>query len=132
MKFKPLAVGVATASLLLGSLVTAAPAAAAGYNGVCGKGFRVVNSADIGGKGTVFLTYNGSSGKNCVVTVLANKGKVRADAAVKKASGGPWAKDSGQFAQYAGPVHLAAAGSCVDWGGMIGSTWVVRTGTNCG
>lgn len=132
MKFKPLMVGVATASLLLGSLATAAPAAAAGYNGACGKGYRVVNSADIGRKGTVFLAYNNASGKNCVITVLSTGGKVRADAALKKSSAGPWRTDSGRFAKYAGPVYLAASGSCVDWGGMIGSSWVVRTGTNCG
>ncbi|CAM5346136.1 hypothetical protein SCALM49S_01532 [Streptomyces californicus] len=54
---------------------SAKKAAAAQYNGACGSGYSVVNSAQIGTKGTVFLTYSSATGKNCVVTVRTKPGK---------------------------------------------------------
>ncbi|TDQ51591.1 spore-associated protein A [Actinorugispora endophytica] len=125
--------GLAAAVLLAGSAVAAAPASAASYNGVCGQGYSVVNSAPIGSAGTVYLTYSSSTRKNCVVTVLSDQGtRVRAEAGLKKDTSTAWTTDAGDFAQYAGPVYLSAPGECVDWGGLIGTQWVVRTGTNCG
>lgn len=48
---------------------TASPASAATYNGACGSGYSVLDSDNVGQLGTVFLTYNDSTGQNCVVTV---------------------------------------------------------------
>ncbi|WP_017581433.1 hypothetical protein [Nocardiopsis valliformis] len=113
-------------------LVNPAPAAAAPYNGVCGDGYNVVNSASITG-GTIYLTYNNSNGKNCVVVVRSNAGAaMNMDAVLKRSNSTSWTRDPGNWTMYAGPVHLEAAGQCVDWGGVIGDEWVVRNGTNCG
>jgi hypothetical protein len=54
------------------------------------------------------------------------------DAALKRSDSASWQTDPGDFTEYAGPVYLDAAGRYVDWGGVIGGDWVVRTGANCG
>lgn len=43
------------------------------YNGVCGSGYQVIDSQSVTG-GTVYLTYNSSTGKNCVVTTRSTPG----------------------------------------------------------
>nr|WP_239647018.1 spore-associated protein A [Nocardiopsis salina] len=102
------------------------------YNGVCGDGYGVVNSAAVPG-GTVYLTYNNDNGENCVVVIREDVGEEMAmDAVLKVGSQTEWERDPGQWTTYAGPVYLEAAGECVDWGGVIGDDWVVRNGTNCG
>ncbi|WP_444960096.1 spore-associated protein A [Nocardiopsis sp. M1B1] len=128
-----------TAALATGSLALASPASAAApvadYNGVCGSGYGVVNYANIGSKGTVFLTYNNSNGYNCAVTVRANPGSaVEMTVGLKRTSDPASAAevDSGQYTTYAGPVYRSAAGSCVDWFGNISGTNANRNGTNCG
>ncbi|MCC8479437.1 spore-associated protein A [Streptomyces globisporus] len=112
----------------------AAPkAAAAQYNGVCGSGYAVVNSAQIGTKGTVFLTYNSATGKNCVVTIRNKPGKaVHMTASLGFASPTTWVTDTGNFTTYAGPVHLDARGLCVTWRGEISGEVAGKNGTNCG
>ncbi|MBE2998825.1 spore-associated protein A [Nocardiopsis sp. HNM0947] len=106
--------------------------ASAPYNGVCGDGYNVVNSAAIPG-GTVYLTYNNDNGENCVVVIREDVGaEMPMDAVLKAGSQAEWERDPGEWTTYAGPVYLEAAGECVDWGGTIGDEWVVRNGTNCG
>ncbi len=122
--------GIAIA--LVAVLAQAVPAAAASYGGECGSGYGVVNQADISG-GTVYLAYNNSSGKNCVVVVRSSSGAaMNMDAVLKTSDSTSWESDPGNWTAYAGPVYLSAAGRCVDWGGVVGDAWVVRTGTNCG
>ncbi|MFJ4709770.1 spore-associated protein A [Streptomyces anulatus] len=112
----------------------AAPkAAAAKYNGACGGGYSVVNSAQIGTKGTVFLTYNSATGKNCVVTVRTTPGKaVHMTASLGFASPTTTVSDTGYYTTYAGPVYLDARGLCVTWRGEISGEVAGKNGTNCG
>ncbi|MFD4020831.1 spore-associated protein A [Streptomyces sindenensis] len=114
--------------------VTAAPkAAAAQYNGVCGSGYAVVNSAQIGSKGSVFLTYNSATGKNCVVTIRTNPGTaVHMTASLGFTSPTTRVTDTGYFTTYAGPVYLDARGLCVTWRGEISGEVAGKNGTNCG
>ncbi|MCI4041885.1 spore-associated protein A [Streptomyces sp. TRM75563] len=107
--------------------------AAAKYNGACGGGYSVVNSAQIGAQGTVFLTYNSATGKNCVVTVRARPGKaVHMTASLGFASPTTTVTDTGYYTTYAGPVHLDARGLCVTWRGEIAGEVAGKNGTNCG
>ncbi|MCM3804663.1 spore-associated protein A [Streptomyces sp. DR7-3] len=111
----------------------ASAAATATYNGVCGTGYKVVNSAPIGSKGTVFLTYNSAKGKNCVVTVRNATGKPVPMFAYLYVQGADQsAEDGGAYTSYAGPVYGDGRGKCVDWAGGIEnqSTWTY--GSNCG
>ncbi|EXU63003.1 spore-associated protein A [Streptomyces sp. DSM 41524] len=111
----------------------ASAAATASYNGVCGSGYKVVNSAPIGSKGTVFLTYNSAKGKNCVVTVRNATGKpVPMFAYLYVQGADESAEDGGAYTSYAGPVYGDGRGKCVDWAGGIDnqSTWTY--GSNCG
>ncbi|MGW7092617.1 spore-associated protein A [Streptomyces sp. NPDC054874] len=112
----------------------AAPkAAAAKYNGACGGGYSVVNSAQIGTKGTVFLTYSSATGKNCVVTVRSTPGKaVHMTASLGFASPTTTVSDTGYYTTYAGPVYLDARGLCVTWRGEISGEVAGKNGTNCG
>jgi hypothetical protein len=107
-------------------------AAAATYDGACGSGYSVVNSAAIGSLGTIFLTYNNSNGNNCVVTVRNSPGAAINMYAGISISGGTIKYDNGWYTSYAGPVYLNAAGKCVDWVGVIGSEDGGKNGTNCG
>lgn len=107
-------------------------AAAVVYNGVCGAGYGVVNSAPIGTAGTVFLTYNSKTGRNCVVTQRAKTGaKVYMVASIRLAPSGVPVTDAGNYTSYAGPVYLAAKGQCVSWSGTIGDSTAGKNGTNC-
>lgn len=126
-----LALGVALAAVSV--MVNPAPAlASVPYNGVCGDGHNVINSAAIPG-GTVYLTYNNDDGENCVIVIRADEGEeMTMDAVLKTSTSTSWERDPGEWTVYAGPVYLEAAGECVDWGGAIGDEWVVRNGTNCG
>ncbi|QSS92085.1 spore-associated protein A [Streptomyces sp. M54] len=111
---------------------SAKKAAAAQYNGACGSGYSVVNSAQIGTKGTVFLTYSSATGKNCVVTVRTKPGKaVHMTASLGFASPTTTVTDTGYFTTYAGPVYLDARGLCVTWRGEISGEVAGKNGTNC-
>ncbi|GLU47161.1 spore-associated protein A [Nocardiopsis ansamitocini] len=131
---RKLAAAVLVAGAAMSATVaTVGPAAAATYNNACGSGYAVVNSADIGSKGTVFLTYNSSTGYNCAVTVRNSPGSAVAMAVFLAVSpNGAWQQDSGTYTTYAGPVYVAARGACVDWVGTITGTTVRMNGTNCG
>jgi len=128
------ALGLAAAAATAGVMVNAAPAQAALYGGQCGSGYGVVNLIDLpNSRGTVYLTYNSSTGKNCVVTLRENPGTATLmEAYLRRTGTSTWTKDSGNYTTYAGPVYVSAAGSCVDWGGTIGTASLTRTGTNCG
>ncbi|MFJ9555587.1 spore-associated protein A [Nocardiopsis sp. NPDC101807] len=130
---RPLARRAAAAlGLALAATALTAPPASAAYGGQCGSGYTEVNQTSIAG-GTVHLTYNNANGRNCVVVERSDPGSpMNMDAALKRSDSSSWQTDPGNFTQYAGPVYLDAAGQCVDWGGVIGGEWVVRTGTNCG
>ncbi|MEU4652837.1 spore-associated protein [Streptomyces sp. NPDC023723] len=125
--------GLTTAGMAL----TAGTAEAASYNSACGSGYSVIDSKDVG-DGTAYLTYNGSTGYNCVVTVSDTPGtpmvldarlRLHRTDTVWKAS----ETDYGTFSYYAGPVYVYAASSCIDWGGAAASNYVqVDYGVHCG
>lgn len=120
---------------LAGALAAAAPASAATYGGECGSGYSVVNSAAIGTKGTVFLTYSPSTGKNCVVAKRNTAGSavlVEAGLAINPVGSHWTVYDGGYYTSYAGPIYLSAADKCVDWMGRISGTEGGKRGTNCG
>lgn len=130
-----------TAVVAVGAgLLAAAPAAGAAttgatasYNGVCGSGYKVVNSMPIGGAGTVYLTYNSASGKNCTVTVRNSTGSPTYMVAyVRNIDSGEDQYDEGEYRSYAGPVYVSARGACVEWGGVIGNLQAWNYGSNCG
>lgn len=112
-------------------------AAKAVYNGACGSGYSVVNSAGIADLGTVFLTYNRSTGKNCVVTIRNAKGDpVHMAASVRVLLDDEETEpvvDEGEYTHYAGPVFVeGGAGHCIEWGGVIGEEEYFNPGSNCG
>ncbi|MFI7102381.1 spore-associated protein A [Streptomyces sp. NPDC050161] len=126
--------GLATMAGATSASATPARAASAAYNGACGSGYSVVNSAEISGKGKVFLTYSGKTGKNCVVTVRNTTGKPVSIYTYLGPTDGSsdTVFDSGLYTSYAGPVYLLAKGRCVDWGGTIENVSVSVNGSNCG
>ncbi|NAZ74283.1 hypothetical protein GTQ99_02420 [Kineococcus sp. T13] len=86
---------------------------------VCGAGFQVIDSADVGGRGTVYLLWNAGARQNCVVTLKARDlGKVTSTSAYLQVRGQTVATNSGSFKYYAGPVSKVAPG-CIKWGGSI-------------
>jgi len=121
--------------LLLASLgfATAAAPAAAESNPytpkeVCGSGYEIIDRErhrDNGiHLGTTFLMWNGATGDNCVVTLkyheVGELGGVmdRMGAEIRK-RGGPWRSDDGEYRYYAGPRHVHAPSTCVQWGGWL-------------
>ena len=127
--------GVATAAAVGSAMVLSpAPAQAASYNGACGSGYAAIDSFGLPGKGTVWLTYSNSTGKNCVVTIANNPGARRFMAARLSLGGAPtWThKQEGQYTTYAGPVYMAAANRCVDWGGAIENVSDAEFNDHCG
>lgn len=117
---------------------SAAPREAApksGYNGQCGSGYSVVNSAAIGDAGNVYLTYNGSTGKNCVVTVRKSTGDpVHMSASIRALTDQDTKPvvDEGDFTSYAGPVYVKGKGHCIEWSGAIEDKTYSNDGSNCG
>ncbi|MEV0158953.1 serine/threonine protein kinase [Nonomuraea fuscirosea] len=88
--------------------------------GVCGAGYKVINSHKLGEGATTYLLYHAGAGKNCVVTIsrMVIPGKVNMNA-ILQVKGGSSGSNPGKFTSYAGPVRLAAKKKCVIWGG----TW---------
>ncbi|WP_431681340.1 spore-associated protein A [Kitasatospora sp. KL5] len=116
-----------------GVVLAPATAEAADYNSACGSGYREIDHLTLSGYGTVFLTYNGSTGKNCVVTVRDNPGeRLYMNALVRLAGSQQWIGDYGDFTSYAGPVYVSAAGRCIDWGGEIETVYLYRQNVHCG
>ncbi|WP_433424256.1 spore-associated protein A [Microtetraspora malaysiensis] len=132
---KAAAAAAVAVTALVGAMATASPASAATYGNECGSGYAVVNSAAIGTKGTVFLTYSSATGKNCVVAKRNSAGSavlVEAGLSVNPA-GNHWdVYDGGYYTSYAGPIYLSASGKCVDWMGRISGTEGGKRKTNCG
>jgi hypothetical protein len=136
---RKLITAAAVAAASLGTLAVSAPqadaaAAQAAYGGECGRGYGVVNSAPVGTQGTVFLTYNSSTGRNCVVTKKNTtvSGPVYMFSYLYVPDSGDGGYDEGDYYSYAGPVYAYGKGMCVDWAGGIAnqSTWT--HGSNCG
>ncbi|MFF9043811.1 spore-associated protein A [Streptomyces parvulus] len=142
MKRSTQAVGaslIAVGAIGAGLLATAPAAgaatngASATYNGVCGSGYKVVNSMPIGKTGTVYLTYNSSTGKNCTVTIRNTTGTPTYMVAyVRNVDTGEEMYDADDYRSYAGPVYAFARGACVEWGGVIGNLQAWNYGSNCG
>ncbi|MFD3688930.1 spore-associated protein A [Nocardiopsis sp. NPDC058631] len=128
----------AAAALAVAAGVLAVPpahAAAAEYNDACGHGYDVVDQVAIGKSGTTFLTYNKFTGLNCAVTVRTTPGPaVEMVVGLKRTPDDPRhaVYGAGHHTTYAGPVHLYAAGTCVDWFGYIDGDNGYRNETDCG
>ena len=100
---------------------------------VCGSGYKVVDSAALGTKGRVYLTYNASNGNNCAVTMKHTKlGTASASSAFLEVQGGARTTDSGNYSYYAGPVRKAAPDKCVKWGGSVDSESYTSGFEHCG
>jgi hypothetical protein len=151
MRSKSAVLAAASAAVIAagtGLIATAGPASAAtptsasaapkaAYNGECGSGYSVVNSAGIADLGTVFLTYNRSTGQNCVVTVRNAKGDpIHMSASVRVLLDDEETEpvvEEGEFTHHAGPVYVdEGAGHCIEWGGVIGEEEYFNSGSNCG
>ncbi|MEU6394744.1 spore-associated protein A [Streptomyces sp. NPDC046939] len=101
---------------------TAVASAEAAYNGVCGSGYTVIDSTPVEDKGTVYVTYNRSTGKNCAVTIRNTSGapvRMAVTLAIDAGRGAPSVMDNGLYTSYAGPVYLSARGQCILWLGSI-------------
>ncbi|MEV6123006.1 spore-associated protein [Streptomyces sp. NPDC052077] len=127
----------ALAALSLGATTAlAAPASAAPNTTpqkLCGTAYKTVNSQPVGAVGTLYLTYNATNGKNCVVTIRSNPGTVLDMSAWLYLNGtDQGADDFGRYTSYAGPVQVYGKGRCVDWGGSIDNVYVQVYGSNCG
>ncbi|GII92311.1 serine/threonine-protein kinase [Sinosporangium siamense] len=102
--------------------------------GVCGSGYKVINQRALaGGAATIYLLYHGTSRMNCVVTMATtvNGTKVKMSATLKVKSGAT-GQDAGAYESYAGPVRLAAAKTCVMWGGAYGAAQWTSAWSHCG
>lgn len=124
---------LAVAALALGAVVAAPTAQAASYNGACGSGYVARDHIDIWSPatagpdaplahlGTVWLTYNSSTGKNCTVTIREHPNSTKIFIYTWLCiSGTDKCADQGNyFTTFAGPVFLSAAHKCIDWGGSI-------------
>ncbi|MEU2726563.1 spore-associated protein A [Streptomyces griseoviridis] len=132
----PAAADTATPRATTGTVSTTGTAAhapvapAAVYNGVCGTGYQVIGSTPVGNSGTVFVTWNQSTGRNCAVTVRNTTGaKIRMSVRIEAVGTGTApVEDTGLYTSYAGPVYVAARGHCVKWSGVIGSATGGDTG----
>ncbi|WP_187368803.1 serine/threonine protein kinase [Baekduia soli] len=140
-------VTVAVALIAVMALPAMAAAKANPYTaaGVCGPGFKPIDRHRLvdGNWGQllseVVLTYNASTGQNCVV----NLKRYRVGQAEKY---GDWLyaevytrpltnpanldSDQGNFKFFAGPVYVTARSKCVRWGGgadlLVPSNWSPR------
>ncbi|GAA2332194.1 spore-associated protein [Streptomyces kunmingensis] len=126
----------AVAALTAGSTaVLASPASAAPNTTpqkVCGSAYKTVNSAPVGSLGTVYLTYNSATGRNCVATIRSSPGTaVDMSAYLYVPDTEQGDSDYGAFTSYAGPVSAYGKGHCVDWGGNIKNVYVSVYGSNC-
>lgn len=99
--------------------------------GVCGSGYGVVDSHAITGA-RIFLLYNNSDGKNCVVTMANDDTGAQTMNATLSVEGGSSASDPGSYHWYAGPVREYAPNSCVKWGGTYKSAGWTSGWGHCG
>ncbi len=100
---------------------------------VCGSGFAVIDQAALGSVGRTYLLYNSGTGSNCVVTLKStNLGTPSAVSAFLEPQGASRTTDSGSYGYYAGPVKRSAPGTCVKWGGSVGSASYTSGFEHCG
>lgn len=98
---------------------------------VCGTGYSVVDSHDLG-SATIYLLYNATSGNNCVTTLTDNpSGPVPMNATLS-VQGGASGADQGTYTDYAGPVAEPAASACVEWGGSYQAATWTSAWSHCG
>ncbi|MFG3111240.1 spore-associated protein [Streptomyces tendae] len=133
---RPVLSATAVAALALGTATAfAAPASAAPNTTpakVCGSGYKTVNSAAVGSRGTVYLTYNATTGKNCVATIRSTPGTATDMSAwIYVPDTEAYDEDYGKYTSYAGPTYVYGKAQCVDWGGSIANVSVQITGSNC-
>ncbi|MDI3387647.1 spore-associated protein [Streptomyces sp. B-S-A8] len=133
---RPALTAVVLATLTVGGTTALASPASAAPNTtpqkVCGSSYRTVNSAPVGSRGTVYLTYNATNGKNCVVTIRNTPGEeIEMSSWIYVPDTGQAAEDYGSYTSYAGPAYVYGKAHCVDWGGNIGNVYVQITGSNC-
>ncbi|RGC68059.1 Serine/threonine-protein kinase PknA [Micromonospora sp. MW-13] len=104
----------------------------------CGSGYQVIDTATLTGsdgvrRGRVFLLYQTSTGRNCVVTLKDTAVGVKsAVSAYLEVKGKARSTDSGSFAYYAGPVRADADRTCVRWGGAVGGVGYGSPFEHCG
>jgi hypothetical protein len=99
--------------------------------GLCGTGYGVIDSHDLGAA-RIFLLYEATGGRNCVVTIAdADAGAVTMNATLV-VQGGSGFSDLGLYHWYAGPVRALAPGDCVKWGGTYGNTTWTSDYEHCG
>ncbi|HEU5108440.1 MAG TPA: M23 family metallopeptidase, partial [Micromonosporaceae bacterium] len=99
---------------------------------VCGSAYDVIDSHALTG-GTVYLLYDGGTGRNCVTTIKSTSvGTASPVSAHLQVQGSTKVTDSGSFAYYAGPVSRVAGNTCVKWGGSVGSSSYTSPFEHCG
>lgn len=126
----------ALTTLMVGATAAFGTTASAAPNvtpqSVCGNAYKTVNSAAVGSLGTIYLTYNASNGKNCVVTIRSNPGAAQdMSASIYIPDTDAWADDTGKFTSYAGPAYAYGKGHCVSWSGHIANVYVSVDNSNC-
>ncbi|MFF0308549.1 serine/threonine protein kinase [Streptosporangium sp. NPDC004379] len=101
--------------------------------GVCGSGYKVIDSHALSSSATVYLLYNSGAGRNCVVTMskYVVPGKISMNA-ILQVKGGSSGGNPGSYTAYAGPVRLPGAKKCVIWGGSYGSASWKSGWSHCG
>ena len=100
---------------------------------VCGAGFHKIDKHRLytGSSHTTllaatFLLYNGTTGRNCAVTMKRRfVGKPTYTTVSLKVKGKrrPWVVDYGNFKYYAGPVYKTAPGRCVRWAATVSTPY---------
>jgi hypothetical protein len=99
---------------------------------VCGDGFQMADSAQLGSAGTANLLWKASTSQNCVTTLkMSSVGTATATSAFLEPEGSTRTTDSGSYSYYAGPVILTAPG-CVKWGGTAGTSSYTSGFEHCG
>ncbi len=86
---------------------------------VCGKGYRVIDSASLSDS-VVYLLWHGEHRSNCVVTLRNSSQATSSMTAYLQPDAGKRTADAGAYRYYAGPVRAVAPG-CVRWGGSSGA-----------
>lgn len=121
------AAAVGAAGVALAGPASAATSPAA----VCGSGYSVIDHKALTGS-TVYLLWNGSSGRNCVVTVKTTSvGTKTRTGAYLYVQGSSPIEDTDSYAYYAGPVSAPAVGKCVQWGGGTNNQFWYSGWTHC-
>ena len=81
---------------------------------------------------SVYLTFSGVTGENCVVTIRDNPGpRLPMNAYVRLSGTTTWNQDPGNFTTYAGPVYVSAPHHCIDWGGSISNEGFTEFNSHC-